>query len=163
MEHLLNPSKYEESLVTTKIISNKINKALGRTDLVLRKIENKQYDGWMWGRKTELKQRTGSRPEYIKEIYEDPSTMYPDTTIQKVSTTHGSELYIIYDSTLRYCQIFTKNDITNKTRTRWDKTEIGWVQITHSIVENKDVDLVDLDNPEEVRRVFLKRKEELSK
>lgn len=112
-----NPTLVLSSYETTRKIEEKINNGVRKCFGVpedfffinLNPDENYQNDGYVVNKniKLEMKQR---QSYMISDAYRY-HRFYKDTTIQKSSTTHSSSVYIIYDLSLRYIQVFVASDI----------------------------------------------------
>lgn len=161
MNHILyNPSLLKKSYETTQVIQDKINAVIREVLPVsddfcfvqLNPEETFQNDGSLFNQKLELKQRQSF---YISEVYNKERQPYVDTTIQRSSTMHQSDIFIIYDYSMQYIQTFVDSDIQRETVFRVDNTEYGkrkgvQTPIPMYKVPTDQTLFTDLENPEDI-------------
>lgn len=123
--HLLYRAAYEPSVATSEVIIAKIKDFPELMDLIRERMqvpedavihslknENYKVDGKLAGKGVELKQRLSDDIALTAEF----KKWYQIIHIPVVSVEHGSELFIIYDKTMRYAQIYFAADINRKTK-----------------------------------------------
>lgn len=160
---LFYASKRKKSYTTTQKIIDKINEAFGEKIAELRE-EDGESDAIIGGFRAELKQRQNY---YITKVVEKRCDPYEKTTIHKSATTHNSEIYIIYDLSMKAAQIFVASDINpyDSAYNRIESTDVGEQQIEYTTIDTSKTRFVNFTNPKKIRKALLwaiKKNEELA-
>lgn len=161
---LFYESKRGTSYLTSQHVLNFLNRALGEQAATLRD-EDGGSDALFYGHRVELKQRQNT---YFVDIFEGHKRPHKETTIHKSATGHGSELFIIYDLSLRYAQVFLADDLNdyNPVFNRHESTEIGHTKIKYVTVDTDKtyfLDLLDKKGTKEKMSLILKKLEDCDK
>lgn len=145
-------NKQSTSYITSSHIIAMINRALGKGAIELRP-EDGGSDALLYGIPVEMKQRQNT---YFVDVFEGRQRPHKETTIHKSATTHGSQIYIIYDLGLRYAQIFVASDINEYDRSfdRRENTEVGNRTIRYSTVDTAKTQFVDLLDKRQTREAL---------
>lgn len=171
MYTLYNPTLLNKSYETTRVMQYKINSMMNFVFpgthvpfITLNNTENYQADGLLIDTKLEMKQRQNFS---IQNAYLT-GQFFKDTTIQKSSTAHDSETFIIYDQSLRYIQVYVRFDIEEKTFFRMDNTEYGLeyakeTPIALSFIPTEKTLFLDTESPQDMMKLFFFFKEKLGK
>ena len=143
-------SKLDSSFSTTQEILDMINACMGEEVSYLRE-EDGESDAILCGFRTEMKQRQNT---YVEDVCEGRRYPHRKTTIHKSATTHGSDIYIVYDLGMRYAQIFLAKDLNDYDPEfdRTEETEIGQNKIQYVTVDTDKTEFLDLFDPEDTER-----------
>lgn len=151
---LVNRKLQRSSYITSQKVADTLN-SYGTNLLTLKSKaeEDGQCDGFLSGFGVEMKQRQNY---YIEKVYNHERPPYDETTIHKSATKHDAKIFMIYDKSCRYSQIFLSDDIdTNDEITRKESTEIGNQNITYVTVPTSKTFFVDLKNQASVDSMLL--------
>ena len=158
---MYNPSLLKKSYETTDRVKEKINRAIlscypkaPRTYRFIRlnRVETMMNDGYIGRQRLEMKQRQSF---YIQDVYTKVRKPYKVTTIQASSTMHGSSVFLIYDLSCRYIQVFIERDLTDEVIVRSDETEYGCAHgietpITLRQIRTDKTIFLDIENPKDI-------------
>lgn len=152
---LYNPKAKETSYSTSKVIADKIKKAVGHTVLMTGTKESENFidDGYFvspygfYG--LEMKQ---SQNKAIFKQVTGQKEHYPYQQVFKSSAEHGSRVYIRYDLTLKACLVYTLGDIDKSRIIRKNEhSETGNHTFQFYTVPESRCIYINLDDKEDIR------------